>query len=239
MKFSIDTSNKPKLEALMKSDKGKAKEIIDTFVSLIEESLDDSNGIPWADLPAKFGGGLTFPQLIKGILHGSLDLKSINPDVYDIMFEEIHPLSMLTPRKDALNEGTKYTDWREHFKMAPGTSINQNTIEAIFRKLLRYYKYVNFDDLAGALMYNQIATFKGLGDHNVKVLPFYPALRYQKETLGELHVGTFIDSIGSLDCGKWQHEYGEQCPACKGEETKELGKHIVCLSCNAGYEKAE
>jgi hypothetical protein len=237
VKFSIDTSDKPKLEALMKSDKDRAKEIINTFVSLIEESLDDSNGIPWSDLPDKFGGGLTFPQLIKGILHGALDLKELNPKTYDVMFEEVHPLSMLTPRKDALNEGVKYTDWRNHFKMPPNTPVNQDTIESIFRKLLRYYKYVDFDDLAGALMANQIATFKGLGDHNVKALPFYPALRYQKETLGELHVGTFIDSVGSLDCGNWDSEHSG-CPACQREEVQEVGKYVICLSCNAGFRKA-
>jgi hypothetical protein len=240
VKFSIDTSDKPKLEALMKSDKGRAKEIINTFVSLIEESLDDSNGIPWADLPAKFGGGLTFPQLIKGILHGSLDLKDLNPGTYDIMFEEVHPLSMLTPRKDALNEGVKYTDWRNHFKMPPNTPVNQDTIESIFRKLLRYYKYVDFDDLAGALMRNQIATFKGLGEHNVQVLPFYPALRYQKETLGELHVGTFIDDIGALDCGEWDGGIeNPHCPACMHHTIEDLDKYMLCLSCNAGFEKAE
>jgi hypothetical protein len=237
MKFSIDTSNKPKLEALMKSDKGKAKEVIDTFVSLIEESLDDSNGIPWVDLPAKFGGGLTFPQLIKGILHGSLDLKTMNPAVYDIMFEEVHPLSMLTSRKDALSGNVKYSDWRKHFQLPQGTPINQDTIEEIFRKLLRYYKYVDVDDLAGAIMVNQIATFKGMGEANVQNLPFVPALRYQQRFFGDLYVGKFYDQIGAFDCGPISDT--STCPACKVEELGDIGKYKVCPSCNAGFEKAE
>jgi hypothetical protein len=238
MKFEINTADKPKLEALMKSNPAKAKEVIGTFVSLIEESLDESNAIPWVDLPEKFGGGLTFPQLIKGILHGALDLQNINPELYSVLKEEVHPLSMLTARKDALTGQTRYHDWRNHFRLEPGTKVDQEMIETIFRKLLRYYKYIDMDDLAGAIMYNQIATFKGVGDHNVKALPFYPALRYQKETLGELHVGRFIDSIGSLDCGNWDSQYSG-CPACQREEIKEVGKHVICLSCNAGFEKAE
>jgi hypothetical protein len=238
MKFSIDTSDKPRLEALMKSDKGKAKEVINTFVSLMEEALDDSNAIPWVDLPEKFGGGLTFPQLIKGILHGSLDLKDLKPTVYDVFREEVHPLSMLMPRKDALTGEVRYHDWRNHFRLPPNTPVNQDTIAAIFRKLLRYYKYVDIDDLAGSIMANQIATFKGLGDHNVQVLPFYPALRYQKETKGELHVGMFMDDIGAFDCGTVSDL--EICLACESPEpVVDLGDKLICLSCNAGYEKAK
>jgi hypothetical protein len=237
VEFKINTADKPKLEALMKSDSAKAKEIIGTFVSLIEESLDDSNAIPWVDLPEKFGGGLTFPQLIKGILHGALDLQNINPDLYDVLKEELHPLSMLTPRKDAMSGATRYHDWRNHFRLSPGTPVNQDAIESIFRKLLRYYKYVNIDDLAGALMYNQIATFKGMGDASVQKLPFFPALRYQKETQGELHVGKFIDSIGALDCGYFDEEWDDKtCPACKLETLKDLSIYSICLSCNAGFE---
>ena len=239
MKFSIDTSDKPKLEALMKSDKVKAKEIINTFVSLIEESLDDSNAIPWVDLPEKFGGGLTFPQLIKGILHGSLDLKDLNPKAYDVFKEEVHPLSMLMPRKDDMSGEIRYHDWRNHFKMPPNTPVNQDTIEGIFRKLLRYYKYVKIEDLAGALMSNQIATHKGLGEPNVKVLPFYPALKYQEETKGELHVGMFIDDIGALDCGELSDGHAESCPACITGMLEDVGKYMICPNCNAGFRKAE
>jgi hypothetical protein len=239
VEFKIKTDDKPRLEALMKSNPSKAKEVIGTFVSLIEESLDDSNAIPWVDLPEKFGGGLTFPQLIKGILHGALDLQNINPELYDVLKEELHPLSMLTPRKDAMSGATRYHDWRNHFRLSPGTLVNQDAIESIFRKLLRYYKYVNIDDLAGALMYNQIATFKGMGDASVQKLPFYPALRYQKEHMGELHVGKFFDSVGLLDCGEcsenWVHN---TCPACDHETIEDIGTHKMCLSCNAGFRKA-
>jgi hypothetical protein len=240
VEFKIKTDDKPKLEALMKSNPAKAKEIIGTFVGLIEESLDDSNAIPWVDLPEKFGGGLTFPQLIKGILHGSLDLKDISPKAYDVFKEEVHPLSMLMPRKDDMSGEIRYHDWRNHFRLPPNTPISQDTIAAIFRKLLRYYKYVDIDDLAGSIMANQIATFKGLGEHNVQILPFYPALRYQKENMGELHVGMFIDDIGALDCGKWdggiEHPH---CSACNHHAMEDLGKYMLCLSCNAGFEKAE
>lgn len=236
--FKITLKNKPRIKALLEKDKDKGMEVIGTFVSLIEEALDDSNAIPWVDLPEKFGGGLTFPQLIKGILHGALDLKDLNPKAYDVFKEEVHPLSMLMPRKDDMSGEIRYHDWRNHFKMPPNTPVNQDTIETIFRKLLRYYKYVKVDDLAGALMYNQIATFKGLGDHSVQVLPFYPALRYQKEKFGELHVGTFSADIGSLDCGKWMDGDGDKtCPACKTNELVKVAEFdLVCPSCNAGFE---
>jgi hypothetical protein len=58
--------------------------------------------------------------------------------------------------------------------------------------------------------------------------------------MGELHVGTFIDDIGALDCGEWDnHWHEERCPACEHDEMKDLGRYRFCLSCNAGFEKAE
>ena len=121
-----------------------------------------------------------------GILRGSLDLKDINPDGYDAIKEEVHPLSMLMPRRDYLNGGIRRYEWRNHFRLPKNAPVNEDTIATIFRKLLRYYKYVNIDDLAYALVNNQIKTFEGLGERNIETLPFVPALRYQQAKFGNL-----------------------------------------------------
>lgn len=232
MEFKITTDDKPHLDALLKSDKKKGMEILSTFVELMEESVAEG----WADLPKKFSPELTFKALIKGILHGSLDLRGINPDTFDALKEEVHPLSMLAPRKNWLDGGMRYANWRGHFRLPDDAEINQETIQTIFRRLLRYYRYVDVQALAHALINKQVKTFEGLGERNVQMLPFLPALRYQQAHFGDLHVGKFFDEIGVLDCGTLPEPEDDTCPACKTGELKEVSaSQCVCLSCNAGF----
>jgi hypothetical protein len=235
MEFTIKTDGKPHLDALLKSDKKKAMEVIGTFVELMEEACNADNAIAWVDLPEKFSKDLSFKELVKGILHGSLDLKDITPDAYDAVKEEVHPLSMLSPRKNYLDGGIRYSDWRQHYRLPADAGVNQETVAAIFRKLLRYYRYVNIDALAGALINKQVKTFEGLGERNVKTLPFIPALRYQQAHFGDLHVGKFFDSVGFLDCGTWVDGESRECPACQRKDILKLGKYHYCEACNAGY----
>lgn len=243
-KISLNIANKPNLKALMESDPAKAKEVIDTFVGLIEESLDPEKGIAWVDLPKKFHKDLTFNDLILGVLRGVLDAKDINPDNWDTLGIDVHPLALFTV-KEGVKSGklggykVSYNKWREHFQMEGKPS--QETISQIIRDILRYARYVNFklifDNMKSDWEVN--ATYRGLGAEHVKRLPFYPALQYQAGIYGELGgVGKFFDDIGAFNCGLIGNDE-MLCPACKIDTVKKIGKYKVCPSCNAGYVWAE
>lgn len=230
--FKIRLDDKPNLQRALANDPERAKEVIATFVSLIEESFDERKGIQWSKLPEELAPELTFRDLISGILRGALDARLINPDTFDVLKVEVHPLSMLTPRRNYIDGGMKYYQWREHFKLPPTAPVNGETVERIIRKLLRYAKYIDIATLQEHLMTNQIATYRGLGAEQVAKLPFYPALRYQRETFGDLHVGKFYDEVGFLDCGANGEDY---CLSCSRYDLQRIGNYKVCLSCNAGY----
>lgn len=237
MEFRIQTEDKPHLDALLSNPETKkiGLDVIKTFVELMDYACNPDNSIPWVELPKKFSQELTFKELVHGILKGSLDLKDIEPEAYDVIKEEVHPLSMLTPRKDHLNGGMRIANWRNHFRLPKDAQINQETIADIFRKLLRYYKYVDVSALADAIIHNQVATFKGMDQ--AKNLPFYPALRYQQAIHGELGIGKFFDNIGFLDCGTWMEGDSIICPACSHSDIVDIGKYKGCLACNAGYKE--
>src|SRR5206468_11624484 len=175
--FKIKLDDKPHLSKALLENPQMAKEVIGTFVSLMEEAFDPDKHITWAELPIKFHPTLTFPMLIKGILRGSLDVKEINPEAYEVFFEEVHPLSKMTTRPNPLG-GNTYSNWRDHFKMPNDAKPSEEVIASIFRKMLRYTRYIDIATLHKYLDVNQIATYRGLGDEQVAKLPFYPALRY-------------------------------------------------------------
>jgi hypothetical protein len=232
--IKINTENYPHLEGLMKQEPKKAREVMGVFIQLMDEAIENN----WHELPELFSRELTFADLIKGVLHGSLDLPKLNPEAFDALREEVHPLSMLSPRKDHLNGGMRIYNWRHHFRLPSSAVVNQKTIEDIFRKLLRYYKYVKVDKLAEAIINNQIATFKSI--NQAELLPFYPALRYQEKNLGELHVGTFLEDVGAFDLGEIPKAYEDECPACQGKEDMwEVNDKLICPRCNAGFIKPE
>jgi hypothetical protein len=156
----------------------------------------------------------------------------MNADIFDVLKVEVHPLSMLTPRRNYIDGGLKYYQWREHFKLPANAPVNGETVERIIRKLLRYSKYIDVQTLQEHLTSNQIATYRGLGAEQVNKLPFYPALRYQQKEKGDLHVGKFFDDIGFLDCGENEKGY---CLACNRYELQRIGHYKCCLACNAGY----
>lgn len=228
MEFKIRLDDKPELAELFKNEPDKAKEIIACFVDLMRISAKEK----WHELPSKFHKDLTLKQLIHGILFGALDLKGINPTAYDVLGEEVHPLSMLSPRMNFLTGEMQYANWRNHYRLPKGAEVSQHTIEQIFRKLLRYYKYVDVEQLSNALITKQIKAYEGLGERAVTTLPFYPALRYQQEQFGDLHVGKFYDDIGAFDCGTTTEK---NCPACKTAELKVIEEYHVCPNCNGGF----
>jgi hypothetical protein len=231
--MKINTANYPYLEQLMQKSPDKARELMSTFIQLMDEAAKEG----WHELPEMFSRDLTFSDLVKGVLHGSLDLPKINPDAYDALKEEVHPLSMLSPRRDYLNGGLRHYNWRGHFRLPSSAKVNQETIETIFRRLLRYYKYIRVDELGKALSANQVVTYKDT--NQAELLPFYPALRYQQRELGDLQVGLFFDDVGAFDLGKI-NSIPEECPACKEpSEMWHIHNKIICERCNGGWELEE
>lgn len=236
--FNIKLGDKPHLSKALQETPQAAKEVIQAFVGLMEEAFDPVKGITWADLGKKLHPSLSFGQLVRGVLRGALDVKEINPEAYDVFFEEVHPLSMLSNRPDPLG-GTRYANWRKHFALPEATEINEDTVSQIIRKVLRYSRYLDVPTLYKYLDANQIVAYRGLGEENVRKLPFYPALIYQQKNMGALHVGTFLDDIGFFDCGAISIDE-QACPACGHLDTlHQYGKYTGCASCNAGYEVAE
>ena len=234
--FTIRLDDKPNLKKALLEQPDVAKQVIATFVQLIEESFDKTKGITWADLSKQIHEDLMFSDLVKGVLRGVLDTKKLNPDVFDALGIEVHPLSILSPRKDYIDGGVKYYNWRKHYGLDANAQVNSETVEAIVRKLFRYAKLINIETLQQHLEVNQIATYRGLGDEQVKKLPFYPALRYQREEFGDLHVGKFYDDVGFFDCGANEESY---CLACKRHDMVQVDEYKLCLACNAGYKTKE
>lgn len=232
--FTIKLDDKPKLTKALQDNPQLAKQVIGTFVSLIEESFDDSKGITWADLPQQLHENLTFPDLVKGILRGAMDVKKLNETNFDALGVEIHPLSLLSPRKNYIDGTMRYYNWRGHFDLDQDIPLDSKAVEAIVRKMFRYTKYMDIETLKNHLEVNQIATYRGLGLEQVKKLPYYPALRYQQEKFGDLHVGKFYDDVGFFDCGTSDKDY---CPACNRFDIRQVGEYKVCLACNAGYKE--
>jgi hypothetical protein len=68
-------------------------------------------------------------------------------------------------------------------------------------------------------------------------LPFQPALKYQKEHLGDLYVVKFWHDIGALNCGNIEIDEHE-CLACHVGDLITISNELeyqVCPRCNAGF----
>ena len=241
--FKINLDDKPNLKRMLKEDKALGAEIIKTFVEMMEEACDPDKGIKWADLPQLFHKDLTFSDLIKGILRGSLDCKEINPEMFDSLGHDVHPLAIFTYKEITDRGGLKqnYTKWRDHFQLEGRPS--EESIAEIIRNLMRYGRYVNFKLIFENMKsdWEVNAIYRGLGAEHVKRLPFYPALKYQEKLYGELGgVGRFWDEVGAFMCGEiGMAEAEERCPACEREFLEEVGAYQICPSCNAGFKVVE
>lgn len=235
-KFEISFSDKPNLQAALSENPALVKEVIGAFTRLMEESFDPNKGVQWAHLPKLLHKNLTFYDLVHGILRGALDLKHMDQDAYEALGVEVHPLAMLSPRKNILDPSKVRTyDWRAHWRV-DADEVNEDVVAEIVRKMFRYTRWIRLDDFAKALDSSQVAVYKGLGDVAIENLPFVPALKYQREHFNDLHVGRRMLDTGFFDCGVLESE-PESCPACKHPATElhHMGAYIGCLSCNAGF----
>lgn len=229
--FKINLDDKPFLSKLMKEDKVAFREVVGTFVGLMEVAAEKK----WHALPKSIHSSISFNDVVTGTLNAVMTTKEIDPKAYSALEGDLHPLALLSDkRKDLITGEQEYFDWRTHFALDTN-EVSRETLERIIRQMLYLCRWFDVDTISKSLM---SSTFPVVDDKDVARLPFQPALQYQKEKLGELHVGKFLHDIGAFNCGTVSRYSVSTCPACKISQLEEVdnGNTIVCPRCNAGFE---
>ena len=228
VKFSINLDTKPYLANLRETDKAAYNEVVSTFVSLMETAAEKK----WHKLPEQIHSSISFNDVVTGTLNAVMTTREIEPKAYQALEDDLHPLALLSDRrKDLISGEPEYVNWRNHFTLDTN-DVSRETIEAILRKLLYLVRWFDIDTVSKSLMTNSFPT---IDSKDVAKLPFQPALKYQTDKLGELHVGKFFHDIGAFNCGELPIEY-THCVACGVGTLEPMGKYRVCPKCNAGYE---
>jgi hypothetical protein len=182
--------------------------------------------------------GIPADQLLAGIIMGCLNEQFINERMAPILGKELLPVGLFTLKGTSFEGEDMYFDWRRWYHLESNTRVNADTIAKSIGGIMKYARFLDFDKLSEALESNQLIAFKGLGDQQVKLLPFVPALEYQREHLGEFKVGKFMQerSAGFFDCGSISADEKE-CKACSRSDLKKTKdeRFIYCRACNAGY----
>jgi len=228
-KIRVDDS-KPHLKRLMEENPKLAQEVIGTFVIMMEHAV--ANG--WHELPRQFHPQLNFVGLIGDILHGVLDIHAIDPEFANDLGAGVHPFSLFSQPMPDMSKTTNlhYYDWQRHFDWKKG---DLPPIQSILRKLMYYARYIEVDKLADALWHDEKYTYLVERDP-AGLLGIQPALRYQKEHIGERQVGKLMDKYGLFDCGKLEEGHDDQCPACTVGQLREIDTHVwACVRCGAGF----
>lgn len=182
--------------------------------------------------------GIPPHEIIAGVMAGCLNEQFVNEQVAPILGKELLPIGLLTLKGSVWSGEDAYFDWRRWYRMDKSDQVNADTIAKVIGNIMKYARFLDFDKLSEALESNQLIAFKGLADQQIRLLPYYPALEYQRQTFGEFHVGKFMPerNAGFFDCGTIDPTEKE-CPACSRTDlrmTRE-GLHIYCRACNAGY----
>lgn len=229
--FSINMDDKPHLTALKNKDVKAFKEVVGTFVGLMEMAAEKG----WSDLPKVIHSSLSFNDLVTGVLNAVMTTEKINPEAYTALESDLHPLALMSDqRKDLITGEPEVYDWKRHFSV-DSNEVSRETLEEIIRKMLYLVRWFDIDSVSKALIANQFPVVDG---KDIMKLPFQPALKYQQQHLGDLHVGKFLHTIGALNCGEIDKEKFH-CPACLVGDLEEFHNHKVCPRCNAGFTLSE
>lgn len=234
-KMEISFKDKPNIQAALLENPALVKEVISTFVGLMEQSFDKTNGYSWAELPKLLNPKLDFASLVRGVLRGALDVKGMDAEAFAALGVEAHPFAMFSPRKSG--DRVRVYDWRKHWHVDPSADVSEEVVADLVKKMFRYTRWIKLDEFADAVNSSQVVTYKALPQVIRDNLPFAPALLYQKKIHGsDLAVGKRIPETGFFDCGEWPGDATE-CPACKHptEEMLNIGGVIGCLYCDAGF----
>lgn len=225
--FEINLDDKPALSKLMRKDKSAFREIVGTFVSLMEVAAEKN----WIDLPKQIHTSLSFEDVVGGTLDAIMSTKDIHPSAYATLESDLHPLALLSDkRKDAVSGDPVEYDWKSHFSL-DSNYVSRETLEHIIRKMLYLMRWFDIEQVSKALISNQ---FPMVDDRDIRKLPFQPALMYQIKHLGELHSGKFLHNIGAFDCGTIDSKE-VYCPACKIGHMEDIENYKVCPRCNSGF----
>lgn len=235
-KFTINTDDKPHLSRVMATDKGAAKDIINTFVGLMEVAAEKK----WHNLPNTIHSSLSFSDVVTGVLNAVMTTREIEPKAYAALEDDLHPLALLSDkRKDLITGEREYFDWKTHFALDT-KEVSRGTLEKIIRSMLYLVRWFDIETVSKALQAN---SFPIIDPKDVQKLPFQPALKYQEEHLGELYVGKFFHDIGAFNCGDYDYTFSSECPACIVGKVKLIGiddkTYGVCPHCNAGFDMKE
>jgi hypothetical protein len=239
-KFSIELDDKPALLQLFKTDKAAFKEVVGTFVSMMELAAEKN----WVELPKAIHSSISFKDVVSGVLNAVMTTREIDPQSYATLESDLHPLALLSDqRKNLISGAPENYDWKSHFALDT-ENVSRETIEQIIRKILYVTRWLDIESVSKALVSNQ---FPVVDDKDIRNLPFQPALMYQRNHLGELHVGKFFHDIGAFDCGTVS-DMIHHCPACvmgdledihigstMGDEAEIMHTYKVCPRCNAGF----
>lgn len=223
--LKVDES-KPHLLKAMQENDALAREVIGTFVQMMEDAF----AYGWAELPQKFHPQLTFKALIHDILHGVLDLKDIDPRWYDDLGVAVHPFGLFS-YKD-YGDSTDYYDYHRHFDWKKG---DLPEIQSILRKLLYYARYIDIDKFGNAMLRKDMDLYLVERDPS-PLIASHPAVMYQRKHLGDRFAGKINDKYGVFDCGKLVDNV-DNCPACTTGTFIDLPDMVACKRCGAGFHK--
>ena len=225
--FTINMDDKPNLTALKGSDVQAFKNVVGTFVELMEISATKD----WHKLPETIHTSLSFKDVVHGVLNAVLTTREIDVAAYSALETDLHPLALISDkRKNMITGEHEIYDWKAHFSL-DSNEVSKESLENIIRKIFYLVRWFDIESVSKSLITNQ---FPVVDSKDIMKLPFQPALRYQQQHLGDLHIGKFLHELGSFNCGEIDIDT-VQCPACKVGHMIEIHAHKICPRCNAGF----
>lgn len=229
--FIINLDDKPYLSKLKEENVQAFKDIVGTFVRLMETAAAKK----WYQLPEAIHSSLSFEDIVTGVLNAVMTTEEIEPAAYAALERDLHPLALLSDkRKDIVTGEQVEYDWRKHFAL-DSNEVSRETVEKIIRKILYLVRWFDVESVSKQLLTRE---FPVVDTKDIQKLPFQPALMHQKNHLSELHVGKFFHELGAFNCGEIDKEV-ETCPACKIGKLEEIKGIKVCPRCNAGFKVRE
>ena len=226
--FKINLDKKPNLLELKNTDVPTFKNIVGTFVNLMEVAAENK----WTEVPESIHSTLSFDDMISGVLNAIMDTPKIHPEAHKALGTDLHPLSLMSDkRKNIITDDFEAYDWKKHFALDPN-EVPKEALEKVIRKILYLVRWFDVDSVSKAMVTNQ---FPVIDAKDIRKLPFQPALLYQKANLGELHMGKFMHGFGAFDCGDIKDEE-DVCKACNIAVLHKVTQHVkICARCNAGF----
>ena len=236
MKIELDTKDKPNLTKLMKDDPNRFKKFLSTMLWASEKLAGMESHI---DLLLDTAEEIKIEpaELLAGIINGCLNEQFVNENLSPILGKELLPVALLNLQVTDVGGEPVYFNWRKWYKLNH-KKVDANTIASAIGNIMKYARFLSFEKLSEALETNQLIIFKALPMEQAKLLPYQPALKYQKETFGEFHTGKFFNEpkAGFFDCGEAEPDETE-CHACGRKDLSKTRnkKFLYCRACNAGY----